>query len=211
MRGLVVDEIRLVRFRMPIALGISNKFPPLSLSRVRMRVLRFGGLILGDRTTIGGRMWIAGGPSPARSLTTGVECFINDGCRLDTSAPITLGDRVHIGHDVRIITSTHEIGDSSKRAGQGSSEPVTIGSGAWIGAGSTVLPGVRVGAGSIVAAGAVVTKSIADNTLVGGVPARFIRNLDVMEGSGPTPMPCVDGTDGPDVRHLRSSEGRAHH
>ena len=47
----------------------------------------------------------------------------------------------------------------------------------WIGAGATILPGVTVGENSIVAAGAVVTKDVPDNTIVGGVPAKWIKNL----------------------------------
>jgi acetyltransferase-like isoleucine patch superfamily enzyme len=208
--GKVVDELGPIAFRLPIALGISNKFPPLSLSRVRLRVLRLGGLRIGDRTTIGGRMWIAGGPSPARSLTTGVECFINDSCRLDTSARITIGDHVHIGHDVRIITSSHEIGDTSRRAGWSSAQPVEIGTGAWIGAGSMILPGVRIGDGSIVAAGAVVARSVADNTLVGGVPARYIRDLDLSDGSLRPDGRRARGGDG-DATCLPAADGGSHH
>ena len=185
---VTIDELGGVHLRLPLAIGISNKLPPLSLSRVRRRVLRSGGLAIGDRTTIGGRLWIGGGSSPVRAVTTGVDCFINDGCRLDTTASITIGDRVHIGHDVRIITSTHEIGPSGRRASWGSAEPVEIGTGAWIGAGSTILPGVRVGDGAIVAAGAVVTKSVGDNTLVGGVPARFIRELNLNRSA--RTIPC---------------------
>ncbi|MET0459745.1 MAG: DapH/DapD/GlmU-related protein [Ilumatobacteraceae bacterium] len=205
--AVLADEFNRVRFRLPFALGISNKLPPLSMGRVRIRVLRLGGLQIGEGTTIGGRLWIAGGPTPVRSFRAGDFCFVNDGCRLDTSAPITLGDNVHIGHDVRIITSTHEIGSAVRRAGWASSEPVDIGSGAWIGAGSTILPGVRIGAGSIVAAGAVVTKSVADNTLVGGVPARYIRDLDLAYGGA---RPAAHDADRPAVRLLSASEGGGH-
>jgi acetyltransferase-like isoleucine patch superfamily enzyme len=49
---------------------------------------------------------------------------------------------------------------------------------AWIGAGATILPGVTVGENAVVAAGAVVTKDVAPNTIVGGNPAKFIKNID---------------------------------
>ena len=48
----------------------------------------------------------------------------------------------------------------------------------WLGAGAIILPGVTVGENSIVAAGAVVTKDVPSNTIVGGVPARFIKKID---------------------------------
>lgn len=58
-------------------------------------------------------------------------------------------------------------------------KPVVIKKKAWIGAGSTILPGVTVGENAIVAAGSVVTKDVAPNTVVGGVPAKFIKNIEV--------------------------------
>ncbi len=51
-----------------------------------------------------------------------------------------------------------------------------IGHDVWIGHGATIMPGVAVGSGAVVGAGAVVTKDVAPYSIVGGVPARFIRN-----------------------------------
>ena len=55
--------------------------------------------------------------------------------------------------------------------------PIVIGDRVWIGSNATVLPGVTIGDGAIVAAGAVVTKDVAPNTVVAGVPARLLRPL----------------------------------
>jgi acetyltransferase-like isoleucine patch superfamily enzyme len=55
---------------------------------------------------------------------------------------------------------------------------IVIGQNVWIGAHATILPGVTIGDGAIVAAGAVVTKDVPGNTIAGGVPARFIKNID---------------------------------
>ena len=57
-------------------------------------------------------------------------------------------------------------------------QPVRIGNDVWIGGNVTILPGVTIGNNVVVAAGAVVTKDIPDNTLVGGVPAKKIRDLE---------------------------------
>ena len=57
-------------------------------------------------------------------------------------------------------------------------KPVRIGNDVWIGGNVTILPGVTIGNNVVVAAGAVVTKDIPDNTLVGGVPAKKIRDLE---------------------------------
>lgn len=56
--------------------------------------------------------------------------------------------------------------------------PIVIESNVWIGAGATILPGVTIGENSVVAAGAVVTKDVPPNTIVGGVPAKFIKNVN---------------------------------
>ncbi|ACP23553.1 putative acetyltransferase (plasmid) [Sinorhizobium fredii NGR234] len=52
---------------------------------------------------------------------------------------------------------------------------VTIGHDVWIGHGATILPGVKVGNGAVIGAGAVVSKDVAPYTIVGGVPAKLIR------------------------------------
>ncbi len=55
------------------------------------------------------------------------------------------------------------------------SNRVTIGHDVWIGHGATILPGVTVGNGAVIGAGAVVSKDVAPYTIVGGVPAKLIR------------------------------------
>jgi len=55
---------------------------------------------------------------------------------------------------------------------------VSVGSGTWVGTRALILPGVHIGAGCVVAAGSVVTASVPDDTMVGGVPARVLKQLD---------------------------------
>lgn len=110
-------------------------------------------------------------------LTVGRDTFINRDCVIQADAPVIIGEQVHLGPGVRITTVSHEIGPSHRRAGHRYTRPVTIGSGAWIGAESQILPGVSVGAGAIVAAGSVVTADVPPDTVAGGVPAKTIRSL----------------------------------
>lgn len=163
--------------KLTLALALNRCLPSYSLNALRVRTLRAAGVTIGAGSGIGGKIWVAGGPKPAHRLFIGEHCFVNDGCRFDASASIRIGDGTHIGHDVAIITATHDIGDSDRRAGDVRGEDITIERGSWIGARATILGGVTIGAGSIVAAGAVVTKSVEPGTLVGGVPARPLSEL----------------------------------
>jgi maltose O-acetyltransferase len=166
-----------VQLRLLVGLTVLRLLPAYAFGGVRLRVLRMAGIRAGDGTGIGGRVWVAGGRESASRLTLGARCFVNDGCRFDTCAPITIGDDVHLGHDVALLTATHDLGDADLRAGRTTGRPITIERGSWIGARATILAGVTIGAGSVVAAGAVVDRSVAPSTLVGGVPARTIREL----------------------------------
>ncbi|WP_311199359.1 MULTISPECIES: DapH/DapD/GlmU-related protein [Helcobacillus] len=69
-------------------------------------------------------------------------------------------------------------GPATRRAADGAHRPIHMGAGTWIGAGAIIFPGVTIGPGSIVGAGAVVTKDAPANTVIAGVPARPIRELD---------------------------------
>ena len=173
----VREDFRDRQHRLWTVLAIGRLLPPYIGIRLRARLLRFAGATIGKRTVISGRLSLAGSATAARHLTIGDDCFINDGCRFDTSALITIDDGVYLGHDVAVLTSTHELGPPDRRAGTFTSAPIHIGRGAWIGARAVMLPGVTVGDGAVVAAGAVVTESVPPDVMVGGVPARELRRL----------------------------------
>lgn len=100
-----------------------------------------------------------------------------------TKAPLTIGKKVIFGPKPTIITGDHridlldryiiDITDEEKLPEN--DQPVTIEDGCWIGANVTILKGVTIGHDSVVAAGSVVTKSCEPYSIIGGVPARFIR------------------------------------
>ena len=95
--------------------------------------------------------------------------FINAGCRFQDQGGIYIGDRALIGHNCVIATLNHDM-DPAKRANL-IPAPVRIGADAWLGSNVTVLPGVTIGEG------AVVTCDVAPRTVVGGVPAKLIKEL----------------------------------
>lgn len=139
---------------------------------LRRRVLALAGIRISGRSRIYDKVWFGG-----TDVSFGDEIFINRGVIFDNSASITVGSRVNIGHDVLICTSTHEAGDSSRRAGAAMGRPVSIGAGTWIGARAVILPGVTIGESCVIAAGAVVNRDCAANATYAGVPARKIADL----------------------------------
>lgn len=91
---------------------------------------------------------------------------------------VWIGDNVMIGPNTLITTVGHPLTPMGRRKHLGIAKPIRIGNDVWIGGNVTILPGVSIGNNVVVAAGAVVTKDVPDNTLVGGVPAKFIRTLE---------------------------------
>lgn len=173
----LLNEVKYFRPRTSLALFSIRLIPPLVCTRLRAAILRWGGVTIGPGSIFGGPITIEG-YFGAKSVRVGSECVINRGAHFDATEMIEIGDRVAFGQDVIVLTGSHEVGDSSRRMGTMNQGPVTIGDGAWVGARSVILPGVTIGAGAVVAAAAVVTTDVAPDTLVGGVPARFIRTLD---------------------------------
>lgn len=114
-----------------------------------------------------------------KNITVGEGVFINAGCKFQDQGGIFIDDGALIGHGVVLATLDHDL-DPKKRQ-QLHSAPIYIGKRVWIGANATVTKGVTIGDNAVVAAGAVVTRDVEANTIVGGVPAKFIRRIDVDE------------------------------
>ena len=108
-----------------------------------------------------------------KNLHLGKEVFINLGCRFQDTGGITIGDGTLIGHGSTLTTLNHSV-DPERRADM-LPAPVVIGRKVWLGASVTVVPGVTIGDGAVIGAGSVVTKDVAADTIVAGVPARPIR------------------------------------
>jgi len=139
---------------------------------LRQNLFRWAGAKISPSTRISGGGFLSG-----CRLITGSDCFINRDYYFDTNGPILIGSHVCVGHGVAFITTDHETGTLSRRAGELKVLPIIIEDGVWIAANVTLLPGVTVGRGAVVAAGAVVTKDVPPNSLVAGIPAKVIRLL----------------------------------
>ena len=92
-------------------------------------------------------------------------------------APVHIGDYCMIGPNTLITTVGHPLQAKGRRERIGICKPVLIGDDVWIGGNVTILPGVSIGNNVVIAAGAVVVHDIPDNCIVGGVPARKIKDL----------------------------------
>lgn len=111
------------------------------------------------------------------NITVGKNVFINANCSFQDHAGVDIGDGSLIGQGVVFATLNHDLHPNKRGSMTGAT--ITLGKNVWIGANATILAGVSIGEGAVVAAGAVVTKDVASNTVVGGVPARFIKSIEV--------------------------------
>lgn len=149
--------------------------PPSRLFLFRRICLKLGQVDIGDNVSVCGRGWIYG----RGLLRIGNNTWLSPGVIFHThlDAPIVIGSNCDIGTAVEFITGSHLVGTSSRRAGDGTANPIVINNGCWIGASSRILGGVNIGAGSIVAAGSIVIHDVPADVLVAGVPAVIKKNL----------------------------------
>lgn len=110
-----------------------------------------------------------------KNITIGKNVFINSCCNFQDQGGVTIKDGALIGHKVVLATVNH--GFAPEKRQMNYPAPIVIGKNAWIGSNATILQGVTVGDDAIVAAGAVVTRDVAPGTIVGGVPAKFIKTV----------------------------------
>ena len=112
-----------------------------------------------------------------QKVSIGNNVFINEYTKIGGQNNVTIGDYALIGYNVTIVTANYKYQDTSipiqKQGFYGSA--IEIGEDVWLGANVVVLPGVKIGKGSIVGANAVVTRDVKPYSIVGGIPAKFIK------------------------------------
>jgi len=139
-----------------------------------VRVRRPWCLALGTRVEVEHNVFFKIVSDDAR-VTVGDFTFIGNGTELDVLESLRVGAHTLIAPNVFITDHTHNSAAGVRLDQQGSrSAPVTIGDDVWIGTRAVILAGVTIADGAIVGAGAVVTKDVAANSIVAGVPARAI-------------------------------------
>lgn len=112
-------------------------------------------------------------------VVVGERTSMNFNVILDALSPIRIGNDCQIGYNVSFTTSSHTLTtDFKTRRPDVTGLPIEVEDFVWIGSNVTILGGVTIGRGSVVAAGSVVTKDVPPNVVVGGVPAKVIKQLE---------------------------------
>jgi acetyltransferase-like isoleucine patch superfamily enzyme len=141
---------------------------------------------IGSGTLIGRSCTLSVGYSPhdanvpERGLVIGDRCVIGARTALTAHESISIGDDVWFGQDIFVSDASHGYQDPDTPIGRqlGEHQPVSIGSGTWIGHGAIILPGTTIGCNVVVGAGSVVRGEIEDYAVVAGVPAKVVRRLE---------------------------------
>ncbi len=117
---------------------------------------------------------------PHAGITIGKNSLVGEYSVIRGQGGVTIGDRVYTSPFTQIIAVNHVFDDRARPfVDQGiTAEGIIIEDDVWLGAGAVITDGVRVGKGAVVAAGAVVTKDVPPHTVVGGVPAKVIKEID---------------------------------
>jgi len=113
------------------------------------------------------------------NIQIGNNSSMEVGCQIANDTII--GNDVMIAPDVIIFSQGHEttnVNTLMRLQGKTPPRPVVIGNDVWIGQRAIILPGVTIQDGAIIGAGSIVTKDVAARTVVGGNPAKFIKNRD---------------------------------
>lgn len=111
------------------------------------------------------------------NIKVGDHFFANFDCVVLDVCPVEIGDNCIMAPRVCIYTATQSQNTFERNTGKEYGLPVKIGDNVWIGGNAVILPGVTIGNNVVVGAGSVVTKSVPDNVIVAGNPARIIKNI----------------------------------
>jgi len=116
---------------------------------------------------------------PHAGIHIGQNSLVGEYSVIRGQGGVFIGDRVYTSPFSQVIAVNHVFDDPGKPfVDQGiTAEGITIEDDVWIGSGAIITDGVRIGKGAVIAAGSVVTKDVQPHTVVGGVPAKVIREI----------------------------------
>lgn len=109
----------------------------------------------------------------------GKNFFANYDCTILDVSEVHFGDNCMLAPGVQIYTATHPINPTERNLGKVYGKPITFGNNVWIGGNAIINPGITVGDNAVIASGSVVTKDVPTNVVVGGNPARVIKQIEI--------------------------------
>lgn len=117
---------------------------------------------------------------PNAGITIGEDSLVGEYSVIRGQGGVTIGNRVYTSPFTQIIAVNHVFDDPQQPfIKQGiTAEGIIIEDDVWLGAGAVITDGVRVGKGAVIAAGAVVTKDVPPHSVVGGIPAKVIKEIN---------------------------------
>lgn len=118
---------------------------------------------------------------PGSRIHIGKDSLIGEYTVIRGQGGVEIGDRVYTSPYSQLIAVNHVFKDPAQSfTGQGiTAEGIVVEDDVWIGSGAVITDGVRIGRGAVVAAGSVVTKDVPPHVVVGGVPAKIIKHIDL--------------------------------
>lgn len=158
-------------------ISLGNSLPRYHFfNKVRPRLYRMAGLNIGVGTTMTGPLSLRA--DTTHKIHIGDSAYFNSETRFGCQdSAIRIGSHVLVGPRVSFESASHDlIFEEGKGRGLFTKE-IVIQDKVWIGAGVIMLQGVTIEEGAVIAAGAVVNKNVNRYTVVGGVPARFIKSI----------------------------------
>lgn len=150
-----------------------NKIPFYYFRNIYYRYLM--GIEIGKNSSLHMNIFIEGTYPFSKRFKIGNFTSIGRNSTLDSRGKLIIGNSVSISPNVKILTAQHKI---NTKMFDGENKSVVIEDYVWIGTGAIILPGVTLEKGSVIAAGSIVTKDVKAFTVVGGNPAKFIKNRE---------------------------------
>lgn len=188
MATVLADDAAVVRTR--IFVGLANLLPDFDVFSLLVRpfLLRLAGARVAFPSRIRRPLYV----HSASGIEIGRWAFLNQGCRIEGRKRVSIGEGALIGPFCMFENVNHR-----KEGPEGL--PISVGRGAWIGAGCILLPGAVVGDGATVGAGSVVRGEVPAGETWAGVPARPVRRAAAAGGaSAAGEAPVAGGGSGPE-------------